>query len=160
RHADNRGVGGACKTGFARALALGADVVVKLDSDGQMDPTLVPALVAPLLADEAELVKGNRFWDLATIERMPLLRRVGNLGLSFMVKAASGYWSVFDPCNGFLALDARLLRRLREGKLADRYFFEISLLCESYLVRGVVRELPMAPVYGENQVSSLSPMKS
>jgi glycosyltransferase involved in cell wall biosynthesis len=159
RHAVNRGVGGACKTGFARALELGADVVVKLDSDGQMDPARIPALIAPLLAARADLVKGNRFWDFELIDRMPATRRWGNLGLSFLVKLASGYWTVFDPCNGFVAMTGGLLARLRREQLAERYFFEISLLCESYLARAVVRDLPMPPVYGD-EVSSLSPAKS
>src|SRR6185436_19796178 len=52
RHAENRGVGAAMKTGFARALELGAEVVVKIDSDGQMNPALVPDFVAPILAGE------------------------------------------------------------------------------------------------------------
>src|SRR5436190_4388572 len=149
RHAVNRGVGGACKTGFARALELGADIVVKLDSDGQMDPARIPALIAPLLEGRADLVKGNRFWDLELLDRMPATRRWGNLGLSFLVKLASGYWTVFDPCNGFVAVTGRLLQRLRREQLAERYFFEISLLCESYLVRAAVRDLPMPPVYSD-----------
>jgi hypothetical protein len=90
---------------------------------------------------------------------MPATRRWGNLGLSFLVKLASGYWTVFDPCNGYLAVSGALLGRLRREQLAERYFFEISLLCESYLARAVVRDLPMPPVYGD-EVSSLSPAKS
>ena len=109
-HEANRGVGGAMKTGFARALELGADIVVKLDSDGQMDPALIPSLVAPLAEGRADLAKGNRFEDLAVISAMPPLRRAGNLALSFLVKAASGYWSLFDPCNGFIAIRSDLLR--------------------------------------------------
>src|SRR5262245_57209316 len=45
RHPENRGLGAAMKTGFAKALELGADIVVKVDSDGQMDPALIPDLV-------------------------------------------------------------------------------------------------------------------
>jgi glycosyltransferase involved in cell wall biosynthesis len=158
-HDSNRGVGGAMKTGFERALELGADIVVKLDSDGQMDPALIPALVAPLAAGEADLAKGNRFADLAVISAMPPLRRAGNLALSFLVKAASGYWSLFDPCNGFLAVTSELLKDIRRNRLADRYFFEISLLCESYRAEGVAIDVGMHPRYGE-EISSLSPTRS
>lgn len=159
RHAENRGVGAAMKTGFARALELGAEVVVKIDSDGQMDPALVPDLVAPILAGEAQLTKGNRFADLTFIRRMPIVRRIGNLALSFFVKAASGYWGVFDPCNGYLAVSAALLRSLRIDHLADRYFFEISLLCEAYYPRAPLRQIPMHPVYA-GEVSSLQPART
>jgi glycosyltransferase involved in cell wall biosynthesis len=158
-HAANRGLGAAMKTGFAKALELQADVVVKLDSDGQMDPALLPELIEPLLAGRADLAKGNRYTDLTYIGTIPPLRRFGNLALSFLVKVASGYWGLFDPCNGYIALRSRLIRALRPEELADRYFFEISLLCEAYLARAVVQELPMRPVYGD-EVSSLSPLGS
>ncbi len=158
-HDRNRGVGGAMKTGFDRALELGADIVVKLDSDGQMDPALIPSLVAPLVDGRADLSKGNRFADLAVISAMPPLRRAGNLALSFLVKAASGYWSLFDPCNGYIAVTRDLLRDIRRDRLADRYFFEISLLCESYRAQGVVVDVAMRPRYGD-EISSLSPTRS
>src|SRR5262249_44104810 len=116
-HERNRGVGGAMKTGFERALELGADVVVKLDSDGQMDPALIPALLAPP-AEGAAPAKGNRFADIPVISAMPFLRRMGTLGLSFLAKAASGYWSLFDPCNGYLAVTRELLSDIRRHRLA------------------------------------------
>jgi dolichol-phosphate mannosyltransferase len=158
-HDMNRGVGGAMKTGFDRALELGADIVVKLDSDGQMDPALIPSLVAPLVEGRADFAKGNRFADLAVISAMPPLRRAGNLALSFLVKAASGYWSLLDPCNGYIAATSDLLRDIRRDRLADRYFFEISLLCEAYRAGGVVLDVPMQPHYGD-EISSLSPTRS
>jgi dolichol-phosphate mannosyltransferase len=158
-HEKNRGVGGAMKTGFDRAIELGADVVVKVDSDGQMDPALIPAFVAPLADGVADFTKGNRFADISVISAMPLLRRMGNLGLSFLAKAASGYWSLFDPCNGYIALTRGLLTDIRRHRLADGYFFEISLLCESYRARGVVRDVAMKPRYA-GETSSLSPTRS
>lgn len=156
RHAENRGVGGAMKTGYGKALELGADVVAKIDGDGQMDPALLEQFVAPIVAGEADLAKGNRFDDLAFIGRMPLVRRVGNLALSFLVKLASGYWSVFDPCNGYVVCRASLLRRLPMARLDNRYFFEISLLCEAYFAGAILRDIPMTPVYA-GEASSLSP---
>ena len=158
-HETNGGVGAAMKTGFAKALELGAGIVVKLDSDGQMDPALIPRFVAPLAAGRADLAKGNRFADLSFISAMPPMRRAGNLVLSFLVKAASGYWSLFDPCNGYLAISSDLLKDIRRDRLADRYFFEISLLCESYRASGVVVDVDMRPRY-EGEISSLSPMRS
>ena len=159
RHPVNRGVGAATRAGFAAAIELGADIVVKVDSDGQMDPARIADLVGPILAGDADFTKGNRFYDLRFVRAMPLARRLGNLGLSFLVKAASGYWSVFDPCNGFLALRVSHLRKLRVEMLADRYFFEISLLCEAYAVGAVLHDVAMTPIYND-EVSSLSPAKS
>jgi glycosyltransferase involved in cell wall biosynthesis len=157
-HPVNRGVGGAMKTGVQKALELNADIVVKIDGDGQMDPALIPQFIQPLIQERADLTKGNRFVDLGFIRRMPLLRRLGNLALSFLVKMASGYWHVFDPCNGYIAMRASLLKDLAFDRLGERYFFEISLLCEAYFSQAILRDIPMLPVYG-NETSSLSPLK-
>lgn len=157
RHDVNRGVGGAMKTGFSHALELGAEIIVKLDGDGQMDPARIHDFVEPLLVGDADFTKGNRFHDLPFIRRMPFVRRVGNLGLSFLVKIASGYWHAFDPTNGYVALRADVLKRLDQQRLADRYFFEISLLCEAYSARAVLQDIPMKPIYAD-EPSSLSPV--
>lgn len=159
RHDVNQGVGGAMKTGFRRALELGATVVVKVDGDGQMHPELIPRFVEPILAGTADFTKGNRFDDLTTIRRMPFVRRAGNLALSFLVKMASGYWHLFDPCNGYVALRGEVLRAMPIERLADRYFFEISLMCEAYFAKAVLLDVPMQPVYA-GETSSLSPMRS
>jgi len=67
----NLGVGGAVKAGYLHALADGADIIVKLDGDGQMNPALITRLVEPILAASADYVKGNRFYDLAFLRAMP-----------------------------------------------------------------------------------------
>jgi glycosyltransferase involved in cell wall biosynthesis len=157
-HEANRGVGGAMKTGFQKALELEADIIVKIDGDGQMDPQLIPQFILPILAGQADFTKGNRFAHLSFVRHMPLIRRLGNLALSFLVKMASGYWHGFDPCNGYLALRASLLRSLAFDRLGDRYFFEISLLCEAYFAQAVLQDIPMLPVYGDES-SSLSPLR-
>src|SRR5688572_1666853 len=84
RHPQNRGVGGAMKTGFAHALELEAEFVIKIDGDGQMDPALAATLLEPLLSGRAAFSKGNRFWHLRELSAMPVRRRVGNIGLSFL----------------------------------------------------------------------------
>ena len=159
RHEVNRGVGGAMKSGFQRALELGAAIVVKIDGDGQMDPALIPQFVEPLMNGSADFTKGNRFDDLDYIGDMPIVRRLGNLALSFLVKMAAGYWGLFDPTNGYLALRTDVLRRMNFKRLEERYFFEISLLCEAYFAGAVLRDIPMRPVYA-GEPSSLSPMGS
>ena len=156
RQRQNTGVGGATKTGFAHAIENGADVVVKLDADDQMDSAYIPYMVEllesyPYLA----LVKGNRFGSTAVLRRMPLARLIGNSGLSFLVKLTSGYWNAIDPTNGYIACRSDALRDLDLARLADRYFFEIDLLCALGLRRAAIAELEMEPIYsGEH--SSLS----
>jgi len=155
RHAKNLGVGGALKTGFARALELGAQVVVKLDGDGQMDATHLPDLLVPLLKGQADYTKGNRFRDFQALQRMPLVRRIGNMGLGFLAKVATGYWNLFDPTNGYVAIHADALAQLPLERVDNSYFFETSMLAHLYLIGAVVRDVPMPARY-RGETSSLS----
>ena len=63
-HEMNLGVGGAMITGYREAMKFDAEIIVKLDGDGQMDPKLVPLLIAPLIRGEADYAKGNRFFNI------------------------------------------------------------------------------------------------
>lgn len=154
-HPENRGVGGAMVTGFRMAIESGADIVVKIDADGQMPLWLVPELIAPLIRGEADYTKGNRFRDFAAVREMPLARRIGNVGLSFLAKAATGYWRSFDPTNGFLAIRSDVLTQLPLHKIDPTYYFEISMLSHLYLIDAVVKEIPMPARYA-GEPSSLS----
>jgi uncharacterized membrane protein len=86
---------------------------------------------------------------------MPTIRLVGNAGLTFLVKMASGYWNNFDPANGYLAVRTDALRRLDLGRLPKRYYFESGLLVEMGILRAVVADVPASARYGD-EVSSLS----
>ncbi len=155
RHAHNQGVGGAMLTGFRKALELGAQVIVKIDGDHQMDPAYIPALVTPLLEGKADYAKGNRFRDFASLRYMPLVRRIGNLGLSFLTKAATGYWNCFDPTNGYFAIRAEILAQLPLERIDHRYFFETSMLANLYLVDAFILDVPIPARY-RGERSSLS----
>jgi glycosyltransferase involved in cell wall biosynthesis len=155
RHEENRGVGGAMITGFVKALESGADVVVKIDGDGQMPLWLIGQLVKPLVDGVADYTKGNRFRNLSAVRSMPPVRRIGNVALSFLAKAATGYWQCFDPTNGFIAIRADVLSQLPMHKLDQTYFFETSMLSHLYVLGAVVREVPMPAQYA-NETSNLS----
>ncbi len=159
RHAVNQGVGGAVLTGYRHALASGARIVVKLDGDGQMDPRLIPRLIRPIQDGKADYTKGNRFYSWESLQGMPLIRLLGNAALGFFSKAASGYYSIFDPTNGFTAIDARVIAALPLEKLQLRYFFESDLLFRLRTVGALVRDVPMNARYGDEK-SSLSPIGS
>jgi glycosyltransferase involved in cell wall biosynthesis len=158
RHEVNQGVGGAVLTGYTAALRLSADVVVKLDGDGQMNPDLIGRLAAPLLSGRADYVKGNRFHRISDVSEMPSVRLLGNAILSFLTKLSSGYWQLFDPTNGFTAIHRRLLAQLDMEKIARSYFFESDMLYNLNQLGAVVRDMPMRASYGD-EVSGLRPMR-
>ena len=153
RHESNQGVGGAVLTGYRAALQAGADVIVKVDGDGQMDPALIPHFVSPLANGTADYTKGNRFYDLRHVLRMPIARLFGNACLSFMSKLSTGYWNIFDPTNGYTAIHARIAERLPTAKISKRYFFETDMLFRLNTLRCVVVDIPMDAVYGTEQSS-------
>lgn len=155
RHTQNQGVGGAMVSGFKKALESKSDIIVKVDGDGQMDPRHISDLIAPLAAGDADYTKGNRFRDLGSLGQMPFMRRVGNLGLSFLSKAATGYWNTFDPTNGYFAIRAEVLEQLPLDKLDKGYFFETSMLARLYLLGAFVQDVTIPARYG-NETSSLS----
>jgi hypothetical protein len=76
-----------------------------------------------------------------------------------MAKLASGYWNIFDPTNGYLAIRRQVLEEIDFARLGPRYFFELSFLCQAYLAGAVVRDVSMRARYG-GQKSSLSLTKT
>lgn len=154
-HEQNQGVGGAMISGFERALQLNAQIVVKIDADDQMPLEYLPQLLTPLIIGQADYCKGNRFHDFYALAQMPALRRFGNAALSFLTKAAVGYWDCFDPCNGFIAIRGSVLSRLRLQSVSKTFFFETSMLADLYLVGAVVKDIPMPARYAD-EVSHLS----
>ena len=159
KHAKNQGVGGAMLSGFKEALKSNAQIILKIDGDGQMsgyDPSL---LLVPLILGQADYVKGNRFRDFNALKSMPIIRQIGNMGLGFLVKAATGYWDCFDPTNGFFAIRREALALLPLERVHKRYFFETSMLGELYLIGAVIQDVPYPAVYGE-EISNLSVHKT
>jgi len=88
-HAFNKGVGGAFSTGLDTALELGADLMVNIDADGQFSPDDIPALIQPILNEEADFVTGDRFTDpqgnLRKPENMPVVKFWGNQRMSQLI---------------------------------------------------------------------------
>jgi glycosyltransferase involved in cell wall biosynthesis len=154
RNPENQGVGGAVMTGYKAAIADGMDIIVKIDGDGQLDPSLIPDFVAPIAVGEADYTKGNRFFDLEEIRAMPKVRLFGNAALLFMTKLSSGYWNLFDPTNGYTAIHKDVARHLPFQKLSRRYFFETDMLFRLNTLRAVVVDIPMDAKYGD-EVSNL-----
>lgn len=151
RHKQNKGVGGAVISGYTQALEDNMEIIVKIDGDGQMDPGFLRDLVSPIINFEADYVKGNRFFSLYDVRKMPWVRVFGNAVLSFMTKMSSGYWKIFDPTNGFTAISAVAAKRLNFQNISERYFFETDMLINLGGIRAVVQDFPMEAVYGDEK---------
>lgn len=156
---ENQGVGGATIKGIQAALDDNADIIVKLDGDGQMSPEMIPELIRPLKKAEADYMKGNRFYHHDMLKAMPKIRLLGNSILSFISKCSTGYWSSMDPTNGFFAIHSCVAREVEWDKVSKRYFFETDLLFHLSLSKAVVKNFPMPAHYGD-EVSNLSVSKA
>lgn len=154
-HEKNQGVGGAMLSGYQKAIELGAQIIVKMDADNQMDPAYLSSLIAPIVAGEADYTKGNRFLHNYQLKTMPIKRQIGNIGLSFLTKLASGYWNMFDPTNGYTAIHASVAVMINTASISRRYFFETSMFLELGLLGAVVRDIYIPARYG-NETSHLS----
>lgn len=151
---QNQGVGGATLAGYREAVARGGQVLVKVDGDDQMDLGYVSHLVAPILLGEADYTKGNRFTSISHLTTMPQVRVFGNAALSFAAKLSTGYWNIFDPTNGYTAIEAQVAKMILEKRVSRRFFFETDLLYHLGTLRAVVRDVPMPARYAD-EVSNL-----
>ena len=151
KNISNIGVGGATKKGFEEAIKDEIDIIVKVDADDQMDTSYIESLLQPLIQQKAEYSKGNRFRDFKALKTMPFVRKTGNLILSFFTKAATGYWNNFDPTNGFFAIKTKMLRQIDFNNIANRYYFETSLIAELYFQEARIKDVSMPAIYGEEK---------
>lgn len=153
---NNMGVGGAVMHGFQYVVDNNlSDIVVKIDGDGQMDPTLITNFLDPIIAGYADYTKGNRFYNPEDVQQMPFIRLLGNVGLGFCNKISSGYYNIFDPTNGYIAVTTYTLSQMNFSRIHNRFFFESDMLYNLHLIKAKVLDIPMKATYGD-EVSNLS----
>jgi hypothetical protein len=153
-HRFNQGVGGAVVSGYKAALDEKCSIVVKVDGDGQMPIKIIEELISPIITGKADYVKGNRFFNIDDLLKMPKIRLLGNSILSFISKMSSGYWDIMDPTNGFTAISSAVLEKLPFDKISKRYFFESDMLFRLNTYRAVIAEIPHQSIY-EDEESNL-----
>lgn len=145
RHPSNLGVGAAITTGYKRALARGAELLVVMAGDNQMDPVDLPALLSPILSGDADYTKGNRF-EHAERRRMPFIRRLGGQILSGLTRLTTGL-TISDSQCGYTALRASVAQALPLNELWPRFGYPNDLLGMLSARGYVVKDVVVRPVY-------------
>jgi glycosyltransferase involved in cell wall biosynthesis len=158
-HPDNRGVGAAIATGYARALALGVDATAVMAGDGQMDPADLPALLAPVVDGDADYAKGNRLAWPGGWRQVPPVRLAGSVALSWLTRLASGYWRVFDSQCGYTVASRQALATLVPERMFARYGYPNDVLARLGAAGARVVDVPVRPVYGPAWRSGLRPSR-
>lgn len=152
----NLGIGGAVQTGFRFALENGFDLAVRLDGDGQHDPGELPALLEPLLADEADIVVGSRFAGEG-VYRPPFARRLGIRLFAGVVSRVVGQ-RVTDTTSGFQALNRRAIALFAADYPHDYPEVEATVMVFKHRLR--LKEVPVAMREREAGDSSITPLRS
>jgi glycosyltransferase involved in cell wall biosynthesis len=137
RHPMNLGQGEGLRSGFATAEALGADVVVTMDADGQHDPAELSALVGPVVSDEADYVQGSRF--LGRYDDAGSVRDVGIRFFTGLINLLART-RITDCTNGYRAIRVRELTRL---DLVEDRFSASEILIETAAAGLRMREVPV-----------------
>jgi len=154
----NFGVGGATVVGFKELKKYNIDFIAKVDGDNQMDLSLLKDFVMPLVTNKADFVKGNRFTRISDYEKMPFVRTIGNIILSFLSKISSGYWNIFDCTNGYFCINKKIIKILPLDKINKGYFFENDLLNWLYIYRTNILDIPTKSIY-KNEKSNINLFK-
>lgn len=149
-HPQNRGKGGAIRSGIERARGLGVPFAILLDADGQHNPDEIPAFVLRQRQTNADMVVGNRLTSAAT---MPWLRKATNYVTSAVVSLLARR-RVPDSQNGY-----RLIRLSHFAKFpltTSRYEIESEMIIRAGRAGGTIASVPVETIYA-GEVSFINP---
>ena len=133
----NRGGGAALRAGYDIAEALGAEIVVTMDADGQHDPAQIDRLVTPILEGKADFVLGSRL--LGEREKDSAVRLFGIYVFNFVLRILTGV-KFTDCSNGFRAFR---MANLKQITLRQDQFHTTELIIEAVKKGGRIQEVPV-----------------
>ena len=151
RHERNRGVGGAMKTGYKRALEDGLDVVATLDGDGQMNPSRLTRLLDPVVDGRVDYAKGDRLSTNGHHGTMTPWRRFGNGLLTRLTRISTGYRNLSDSQNGYTVISRHALETIDIDDLYEDYGVLNDILARLNAAGFKVADVCMPAEYGDEK---------
>jgi glycosyltransferase involved in cell wall biosynthesis len=146
-HRRNFGYGANQKTCYTEALKEGADIVVMLHPDYQYDPTLLPELVAPIEAGEADVVLGSRFLYGGVLKQgMPWWKYLANRFLTKLENCVLGL-NLFEYHTGYRAYSRRVLEEVPFVVNSDKFVFDQEILVQTVHLGFRIKEVPVPTKY-------------
>jgi len=146
-HARNFGYGGNQKTCYTEALKAGADIVVMLHPDYQYDPTLLPHLIAPIKAGEADVVLGSRFLQGDVMRQgMPWWKFLGNRFLTRLENRVLGL-NLAEYHTGYRAFSRNVLEEVPFLLNSDKFVFDQEMLVQAVHLGFSIKEVPVPTRY-------------
>lgn len=150
---ENRGVGNAIKLGYFESLKYDIDIVAVVGGDHQFDLEQLHLLLDPIVDDEADYTKGNRFLVDAK-EVMPNKRYFGNIILSILTRMASGKHDIFDTQDGFTAISKKVIKTVNWDIFWDGYGYVSDFIIKIAAYGFRVKDIPRRSIYLENEKQS------
>jgi glycosyltransferase involved in cell wall biosynthesis len=149
-HPHQTGYGANQKTCYLEALQRDADVVVMLHPDGQYEPELIPSMIEPIIAGEADLVLGSRLAvpGEARAAGMPLWKYVANRFLTTIENRIMGT-HLSEAHTGYRAYSRRLLLTVPFLRNSLDFVFDSELLMQASHFGLQIREVPARCRYFE-----------
>lgn len=153
-HEVNQGLGQTLIDGYLKARDMEIDVVAVMAGDNQMHPDDLHDIVTPIVEADYGYTKGNRLLHVDTIDKMPRHRFIGNAGLSFLTKFATGYWHIIDPQCGYTAISKEALAEIPIQEMTKKYGYNADILNMLNIANQKVKDVEVRPVY-EDEVSKI-----
>lgn len=146
----NMGVGYTVVNGFKKALELqDVNLIGVMAGDAQCDPSYLDKLIDPLIEENFDYVKANRFYHREALKSMPLYRRIGNIFITLLTKFSTGYYSIFDTQNGYGVFNRSILEKIEFGFIGNRYDYENTLLISLSIAGAKIKDVAVPAIYGD-----------
>jgi glycosyltransferase involved in cell wall biosynthesis len=142
-HLINRGQGAALQTGTEYALALGAQIIVHFDADGQFLAKEIKDIIKPIENGECEVVFGSRF--LGKKSQIPWLKEKIILPLASLINRLFWQIKLTDPQSGFRALSRRAAEKIEIKQ--DRMAHCSEIIAKVFINNFSFKEVPMTIIY-------------
>ena len=156
-HDKNKGYGAAQKTGFDKALQLGAEIIILLHADGQLDPTLIPKVIEPIKEKKAKMVLGSRMLKTNPFNTpMPFYKYCGNKFLTFIENIALRS-NISEFHTGYIAYSREALEKINYHKLDNRFHFDGHMIIMAIINKILIKEVPVPVIY-DDEKSHLNPL--
>jgi len=149
----NQGVGNAIKVGYIASLQHNMDIVAVVGADHQFDLEQLPLLLDPIVNDEADYTKGNRFLVDAK-EVMPNKRYFGNIFLSILTRMGSGVHKIFDTQDGFTAISRKVIETVDWNLFWDEYGYVSDFIIKIAAYGFRIKDAPRRSIYLEGEKQS------
>lgn len=147
----NKGSGYAAKTAFKQFLKEKIDLFGPIAGDDQLEPKYLPKLLDPIIDNECDFTKGNRFLEKPLYKKMPFYRYIGNIVVTIINKFATGYYQMFDSTNGYWIVSLPLIKRINIDELGDRYEIEMTIWLQLNIINARTRDISIPAIYKDEK---------